>query len=694
MQALADDNTMSQEAKLFVTSYWAGWSQPNTSALSYLPTVISDPINFYGKSMPLKSFMAVQAAFADRWPSRSYTLQPNSLVTSCNQQSSSCQITGIVNWITDSPARKAHSLGSANFQFGVLVKNSGGKDQFFIATETGSVISRTLTTGSSYVPPAQSANNQITPSSSNYSDEKTSGGPTLTANSSLAPSNQQGSPGLGPAQTSAVAEGQLPLSSGNWNATNDHGSYTDTETSGLEKLAFVLPVNSLHFQLELSGFQAPLLAGSTVNFQASFDDGKMMSFVGTSDGSIVLSKIADSDVAEWTHEMTAEHTMTISFSTIQESNGKSEPAWTIPLMGATATVTALADAMTQAGINDLPSPWNTKSNSPSSVASDDAGDDTPPINPPADSRADTTTTNPDQTATSQSVPQVGQENLAQFSNPDGMAYAKLGETTWTTTTTADEMTDKTETNVVSEQQNGSGVNAEVTGACKNNGVSFSAIITDSSGGTTINLAEESGQGDSASVSGKLRINSDKMIDIDFPQPEYSNQFEIAELLVDPLEQAMLDFTAPRLNFQAVWRILAQVDTDHGPILIKIPIYDPQIISLIKTCIGQNWNTTHLSSLDGLPQGNNGSFGMTFTPSSLGGAEIASVQPYSIADEAGLRPGDVIRDMVTLLLGPTATPDEFFAQVNAIQQQGIEEARFDVLRQGKDEFAVIPVSNPN
>ena len=145
--AAADDNGLNQKAAVFVTQYWAGWSQENARALPYIESVVSDPIEFYGKSVSLQEYMKIQIAFANRWPKRNYTLKQNSLVTSCNEQTSICKLSGIVNWVDDSPARQAHSIGSANFEFNLLAKNSGGSDSFFITGQAGAVISRALTTG-------------------------------------------------------------------------------------------------------------------------------------------------------------------------------------------------------------------------------------------------------------------------------------------------------------------------------------------------------------------------------------------------------------------------------------------------------------------------------------------------------------------------------------------------------------------
>jgi hypothetical protein len=376
------DNTIDQEAKLFVTHFWAGWSQPNPIALSYIPTVFADPIIFYGKSISLKSFMELQTAFADRWPNRTYTLQPSSLVTSCDQKSSICQLSGIVNWITDSPARRAHSVGSASFELKALVKNSAGEDQFVITEETGSVISRTLTAGNSYVPPQP------------------------------------------------------------------------TQTAG--------------------------------------------------------SKVGDSDD-----------------DTAAVNTAPSEPVF---------------------------------------------------ANPP--------------------------KEIMTFSDPLGIAYANLAETTWTTNKTYDEMTDETVVTVVSVQENDTGAAAEIDGTCSNGVVTFTATITDGSGQPTVNLANgtladddvDSGAifanvqdmirgmtGAIGYVQGELRINSQPENQNAFLLFEYNNTPQIAQLSIGGSPNNAFGFGG-KLDLTTTWRILAELDTDHGPIIIKIPIYDPQVENFLQACV--------------------------------------------------------------------------------------------------------------
>lgn len=149
----------------------------------------------------------------------------------------------------------------------------------------------------------------------------------------------------------AAGQNPLPMSSGNWSAMEADGNFAETGSSGQQKIAIVLPQNSAHFEIILTGFESSIPDGTTVSFTVTFDSGQSMSFSGQSSSDEVQANLDDNEVASWTHNLTADNTMSITFS------GISEDPWTIPLLGTTPTVTAMAEAIKLAGITGLPAPW-------------------------------------------------------------------------------------------------------------------------------------------------------------------------------------------------------------------------------------------------------------------------------------------------------------------------------------------------
>ena len=139
----------SQGAKKFVDQFWSEWSGPNSDAMPYIQSAIDDQINFYGKSISRDAYMKVQVAFAKRWPDRQYTVQPGSEDINCDQGTSTCNVKGIVGWKDFSPERNSLSTGSANFSFSLREQTVDGTILYLLTSESGSVISRSLSQATS-----------------------------------------------------------------------------------------------------------------------------------------------------------------------------------------------------------------------------------------------------------------------------------------------------------------------------------------------------------------------------------------------------------------------------------------------------------------------------------------------------------------------------------------------------------------
>jgi hypothetical protein len=90
--------------------------------------------------------MDTETAFAERWPIRRYVLEPSSLAITCNDQAFTCHVSGIVDWNDSSLERDARSIGTANFNFDLLIVPQGGGYKFEMISESGLVISRTTGT--------------------------------------------------------------------------------------------------------------------------------------------------------------------------------------------------------------------------------------------------------------------------------------------------------------------------------------------------------------------------------------------------------------------------------------------------------------------------------------------------------------------------------------------------------------------
>jgi hypothetical protein len=162
----------------------------------------------------------------------------------------------------------------------------------------------------------------------------------------------------------------------------------------------------------------------------------------------------------------------------------------------------------------------------------------------------------------------------------GATFARESGTKWELESPKSEMTDKVELTVRSSQDNGKGALATVEGRCAgseslpNRGVVavFAATITDDNGQPDIGFPTENALG----VWGAWRRNeyaADQGMMI--LRYKFRNQFIIATI-GDTDE-------GHTIRTDTSWRVMAEIETTKGPVLIKIPIYDEKIQQLLGSC---------------------------------------------------------------------------------------------------------------
>jgi hypothetical protein len=178
---------------------------------------------------------------------------------------------------------------------------------------------------------------------------------------------------------------------------------------------------------------------------------------------------------------------------------------------------------------------------------------------------------------------------------NGVEYAAKRETTWSLATKKNEMTDAVELSVSSEQSNGQGALAEITGACTEGLVLFTALVTDEAGNPTITFATPSRD----AVSGLRRVNDDPPQNYNFPLRDFSNEFILGVLASQERIKALaadikarqddaaaidlLSIAAQRIDTETAWRVMAQVDTSRQPLLLKVPLYDGSVRKFVASC---------------------------------------------------------------------------------------------------------------
>jgi hypothetical protein len=119
---------------------------------------------------------------------------------------------------------------------------------------------------------------------------------------------------------------------------------------------------------------------------------------------------------------------------------------------------------------------------------------------------------------------------------------------------------------------GAGAAAYVNGSCTESGVTFEATLVnvrdpeDSLGFQTSRYAP--------GIVGQRRINDENATAWVFSRVKWSNQIEVASLSFEHNDPVSAETT---------WRVLGQIETSAGAVLIKIPTFDANVQKMIVEC---------------------------------------------------------------------------------------------------------------
>jgi hypothetical protein len=178
----------------------------------------------------------------------------------------------------------------------------------------------------------------------------------------------------------------------------------------------------------------------------------------------------------------------------------------------------------------------------------------------------------------------------------GVNYAALSETDWTIARKQNEMTDQTDITVESVQKNELGIVVEVQGTCKNQEVAFSALIVDSDGKPSLTFPGRTSFGNAELGSGipvLYRINDSPAYNTMLPSLEFTNKFQVRVFGAPGGKSETPDNTARLLVSMLganiylkpanVWRVMVELKTSNGAIIVKIPVFDASIQELMHNC---------------------------------------------------------------------------------------------------------------
>src|SRR5215467_14511300 len=100
-----------------------------------LKDAYEDPVIYYDKVISREAVLNDKRRFADRWPQRTYSIRPGTLIVQCGDNSLACMVSGIADWAAAKDAKR--SRGAVNFYYTV---HAGEGGLLKIAEETSKVV--------------------------------------------------------------------------------------------------------------------------------------------------------------------------------------------------------------------------------------------------------------------------------------------------------------------------------------------------------------------------------------------------------------------------------------------------------------------------------------------------------------------------------------------------------------------------
>jgi hypothetical protein len=169
----------------------------------------------------------------------------------------------------------------------------------------------------------------------------------------------------------------------------------------------------------------------------------------------------------------------------------------------------------------------------------------------------------------------------------GREYSNNAESKWSLSAVDNPMIDDKDYSVWSVQNNGYGAVAEIEGACKKPGeVTFVAKLAQTDE-TALGLPDFEG----GYIAGHKRINDDPMFATHFQSSKFRNVILLSSLTTGPEAPEALETT---------WRVLAEVETSRGRVIMKIPMFESSVQKLIEACGKQYENAINRGRVPDAP----------------------------------------------------------------------------------------------
>jgi hypothetical protein len=131
----APQGDLEQRAIRFVLALAARWSSPNEDALRAVDALYASTVRYHGKPTARQDVVLDKEHFAERWPERTYTVQPDSISATCVKETEVCTVRGTLNRLLVNVATKATSRDVMTFDYHVAGSGEGP----YIVEETSAI---------------------------------------------------------------------------------------------------------------------------------------------------------------------------------------------------------------------------------------------------------------------------------------------------------------------------------------------------------------------------------------------------------------------------------------------------------------------------------------------------------------------------------------------------------------------------
>jgi hypothetical protein len=120
---------LTEQANAFVKSYWQSVEESGDRVLSYLNSIYSPMVTYYGKQLPKEAVLRDKYYFLKRWPIRQ-TWETESPTISCNEAAAECEITGVRKYKAMNVAQGSHASGIVRYAY--AIRFSEGSPQIVV----------------------------------------------------------------------------------------------------------------------------------------------------------------------------------------------------------------------------------------------------------------------------------------------------------------------------------------------------------------------------------------------------------------------------------------------------------------------------------------------------------------------------------------------------------------------------------